>query len=48
MLCCYVVLLCCCHKVKLEDLGREGAVVAHFVAHAGPDVHIAGLAFNPR
>ena len=40
-------------QVKLQDLmreglGMEGVVVAHFVAHAEPDVHIAALAFNPR
>ena len=35
-------------QMRLQDLGREGALVAHFVAHAGPDVHIAALAFNPR
>ena len=35
-------------QMRLDDLGEESAVIAHFVAHAGPDVHIAGLAFNPR
>ena len=35
-------------QMKVQDLGKENALVAHFVAHADSDVHIAGLAFNPR
>ena len=34
--------------MKLQDLDRESGVVAHFLAHAGANVHIAALAFNPR
>lgn len=34
--------------MKLQDLDRESGVVAHFLAHAGVNVHIAALAFNPR
>ena len=35
-------------QVKLQDLGRDSGVIAHFVAHMGPNAHIAALAFNPR
>lgn len=34
-------------EVRLSELGREGGVVAHFVAHTGPNVNVAALAFNP-
>ena len=34
--------------MRLSELGREGGVVAHFVAHTGPNVNVAALAFNPR
>ena len=35
-------------QVRLSELGRESGVIAHFVAHTGPNVHVAALAFNPR
>ncbi|XP_064392789.1 BCAS3 microtubule associated cell migration factor-like isoform X1 [Halichondria panicea] len=34
-------------EFKVQELDREsGGVIAHFVAHTGPCVHIAALAFN--